>query len=178
MATGWRIYTSGDSSAPQLYGSSAGLVTVLDGVMAGYGSMAALGSSPGAGAWTTTYTATGKRVYRPSAGNQLYLRINDAAAGTGGAKEALIKGGESFSDIDTPTNPLPTTGQSSLTQNSLVVRKSATADSTTGRPWIIAGDDRTLYMFINSGDVANTYSMWMWGDFYSNVTSDAYRTII
>lgn len=179
MATGWRVYTSNDTSAPQLYGNNGGLLAVLDGVMAGYGSMAALGASPGAGAWATTFTATNKRVYRPSAGARLYVRFNDAGAGTGGAQEALIKGAESFSDIDTPTNPMPTTAQSSLTQNSLIIRKSATADGTTGRAWIVAGDDRTVMMFIATGDSANKYHFWYWGDFFSNGgSSDAYRVCV
>lgn len=178
MATGVQVYTSADSGAPQLYGDPGKLTDILDAVLVnGYGSRTAAGTA-GAGAWAISFTATNKRVYRPSAGNRLYLRVHDNATGTGGAKEALIRGAESWSDIDTPSGPMPTNAQSALTDNSLVVRKSATADATTARPWLIVADDRTVYMFAQTGDGTNSYFAWMWGDFYSELSSDNYRTMI
>lgn len=178
MATGVQVFTSGDTSAPQLYGAVGSLVTVLDAVLVnGYGSKNPAGYGAG-GAWGITHTATNKRVYRPSAGNRLYLRINDNGAGTGGAKEALARGAESWSDIDTPTAPMPTDAQSTLTDHSEVIVKSAVADSITARPWIILADDRTMMLFVKSGNIANNYFPFYWGDFFSYVNSDGYRTAI
>lgn len=179
MATGVDVFTSGDASAPQLYGSSGSLVAVLDACLVnGYGSKNPAGYG-GAGAWGITYTASGKRVYRPSAGNRFYVRVRDDAGGTGGAKEALIRGAEAWTDVDTVnTGPMPTDAQSALTDHSLIIRKSFTADSITGRPWIVAADDRTFYLFISTGDAANTYLGVMWGDIYSDLASDGYRTMI
>lgn len=173
MATGVTIYQSTDGSAPQLYGQVGGLITVLDACLInGYGAKAAAG-------WSTPYTGTNKKVYRPPTGaNQFYMRINDNGAGTGGAKEALIRSFETMSAVDTGTGGMPHSSQSTLTENSLVIRKSTTADGTTARPWLVAADDRTILMFIKSGDNANCYEAFYWGDFFSSLASDGYRTFL
>ena len=149
-----------------LTGQVGSLTTALD---------AALVTGQG---WTITFTATNKRVYRPAAGNQFYFRLDDTGAGTGGATEALIRGAESWSDIDTPNvNPFPSNAQSAVTAYSLVFRKSATADAT-NRPYIIYADDRTAILFVKSE--AGTYYMgpWYFGDVYSLVSGDLYRTVL
>lgn len=171
MATGVHEYKSTDASAPQLSGQAGKLTDLLDAILVnGYGALPAAG-------WAITFTATNKRVYRPAAGNRLYLRVHDNATGSGGAKEALIRGAESFSDVDTPTNPFPTAAQSALTDNSLIARKSNSADAT-ARPWISFADDRTLYLAVQTGDSAATYFTWMFGDFCSTLSADAWRTIL
>jgi hypothetical protein len=54
------------------------------------------------------------------------------------------------------------------------MRKSATADAT-ARPWILFADNRTFYLFVQTGDAASTYYGYMYGDFYSFVRNDIYN---
>lgn len=135
---------------------------------------------PGAG-WTIAYTGTNKRVYYngSAAISRRYLRVNDSAAGTGGAKEALVRGFTTIGDIDAVSNtgPFPTAAQSALTQSSLVWRKSATADTTT-RSWVVSFDDRMIQLFIISGDTAATYAPYTFGEYTSDIASDATASMI
>jgi hypothetical protein len=175
MATGVRLYKSTDTSAPTLTGQTGSLTTLLDAVLVnGYGSQSAAGSSPGAGAWTIPFTGTSQRAYRPAAGNQFYLSIIDNGPGAGTFKEARVVSYETMSALNTGTNPMPTVAQFST---GLVIRKSATADAT-ARPWICLADDRMLIFLAQTGDTASTYLGWMWGDFYSHLSGDGYRTAI
>jgi hypothetical protein len=79
-----------------------------------------------------------------------------------------------MTDVDTGTNPFPTVAQKA---NGLFVRKSATAD-TTVRSWKVFVDERTFYMFIQTGDIAGTYFGWAFGEIYSFKTNDPGRTIL
>lgn len=173
MSTGLTLYQSTDASAPVLTGQTGSLITLLDAVLKdGYGSKAAAGSSGGAGAWTKPFSASSKGAYRPAAGNQFYMNIDDAGPGAGTFKEARITGYETMSAISTGTNPLPTVAQAA---NGLFIRKSNTADAT-ARPWKIIADDRMILMFVQTGDSGSIWLPCMWGDFASNLSGDGYRT--
>jgi hypothetical protein len=162
------LYRSSDSSAPTLTGEVGSLVNVLDKcLVAGYGAKTAAG-------WTKPFTGTNKAVFRPGAGLQYYLRVQDDAPGAGGAKEARVRGFETMSDVDNGTNLFPTSAQQT---NGLFVRKSNTADAVT-RAWIVLADARTFYMFALTADVANTYFAWSFGEFYSLKTNDLGRMYI
>ena len=127
--------------------------------------------------WAITFTATNKRVYTP-VGARAGYRVDDTGAGTGGVREALIRGAEAWSDINTPSlNPFTTSAQSSLTANSLVLRKSAT---TTGnsRPYIVYADATTAILFIQSEATTYYLGPWYFGDTYSLVAGDAYRACL
>jgi hypothetical protein len=168
-------YASTDGSAPRVAGTAGDVTSLLDLILnaTGYGSQ-----TPVSPAWTIDKTGTNKRVYKQGAGCQFGYRINDAAAGTGGAKEALIRGAEVWTDIDTVSSgPFPTNAQSALTNNSLVMRKSVAAD-TTARVWKIFADSRTCYIFVQTGDLANTYFPSYFGDMYSYTPSDPYAASI
>lgn len=147
-----------------LTGQAGSLITALD---------AALVSGQG---WTTPYTGTNKKVYRPAAGNRFYYRVNDNGAGSGGLKEALIKGAESMSDVDTPINPFPSAAQCATTENSLVLRKSNSADAT-NRPYIIYADSKMFLMMVQTADASYTGFFYA-GDFCSVVLNDSYRSCI
>lgn len=129
--------------------------------------------------WTKAFTATNKRAYYMGSGcvARKYLRVNDAAAGTGGAKEALVRGFNTMSDIDTGTGPFPTAAQSALTQSSLVWRKSNTADGT-ARTWDAWADDRTLVIVIYAGDNANVCLLYYFGEYESSASSDTTAAIL
>jgi hypothetical protein len=147
-------------------GQVGSLITALDAILV-------TGQS-----WTKEFTGTNKAVYRAPSGNRFYLRVDDNGTGTGGAKEALIRGGEAMSDVDTFTlNPFPDATQSALTADSLVFRKSATADATT-RNYQIFADDRTVILVIKSEASTWWNGPWLFGDFYSVVASDGFRSCL
>lgn len=162
------IYRSTDASAPVLTGAVGDLVNLLDKcLVAGYGSKTAAG-------WTKPYTGTGTAVFRMGAGNQFYLDVNDNGPGAGTFRDARLRGYEAMTAVATGTGAFPTAAQLA---NGVFARKSATADAT-ARAWIVIADDRTVYVFMLAGDAAGTYTAFMFGDFYSVLTGDGYRTHI
>jgi hypothetical protein len=164
-------YLSTDGSAPTLNGTTGSLVTVLDAILVnGYGSKAAAG-------WSKVFSGTSKAVYRAPSGSRLYLRVQDDGPGAGTFREARITGYETMSDVDNGTGPFPTAAQGVGGIAMAVVRKSATADSTS-RAWIVEADARTINFFALTGDVASTYLAWSFGEFYSLVASDAYNCLL
>jgi hypothetical protein len=156
------IYKSTDTSAPSLTGQAGSLITLLDAVLVnGYGSKAAAG-------WAKSFSGTNQATYRPGAGTQFYLHVNDAAPST--AKEARVWGSETASAVLTGTNLFPTAAQQA---SGLFARKSTTADAT-ARVWVVGADDRTLHMFVATGDSASVYLGWSFGDFVK-LGTDAYN---
>ncbi len=127
----------------------------------------------GAG-WTEPYTGTNKAAFKNGGGCQMYLRVNDAGPGAGGAKEARVVGYETMSDVDTGTGLFPTAAQFA---NGLFCRKSASADAT-ARTYVLYADACTFYLFVLTGDIASTYFGMAFGEFYSLLPSDAYRNVI
>jgi hypothetical protein len=162
------IYRSYDASAPVLTGEVSKLVDLLDACLVnGYGAKAAAG-------WAITYTDTGKRVYRPGAGNQLYFRIDDNGPGAGTYKEARLRGYETMSDVDTGTGLFPTAVQAA---NGVFIRKSAAA-SATARDWIVIADSRTCYGFIQTADSPGVFYCFGFGDFYSLISGDGFNSFV
>jgi hypothetical protein len=164
----WTIYRSSDASAPALDGQAGSLITVLDGVLVtGYGTQPAAG-------WTKDYTGTNKATFRNGAGatSRKYYRVQDDGPGAGTTKEARIRGFDTMSDVDTGTNEFPTAAQQANAGGSLVVRKSAAATSTT-RTWMIAADDKTAILFIQSGDTAGRWFVTYFGETFSYKSADA-----
>jgi hypothetical protein len=82
-----------------------------------------------------------------------------------------------MSDIDTGTGPFPTNTQSTLFQNSEIIRKSASADTVT-RTWELWCDDRTFDLLIQTGDAANVWSLSTFGEYYSPVSVDTTASLI
>jgi hypothetical protein len=165
------IYKSTDASAPALDGTVGSLVNLLDKcLVTGYGAKAAAG-------WTKPYTGTNKAAFKQGTGsNGFYLRVQDDAPGAGGAKDTRITGYETMSDVDTGTGPFPTAAQGlGGVVAALNIRKSAASDAT-ARTWILAADARTFYIFILTGDIAGIYYSSMFGEIYSFISSDLYRT--
>lgn len=180
MATStFTIYRSTDGSAPSLTGNAGSLITVLDACLInGYGSKAA--PSP---AWTKPVaTASNITTYKPGAGAQMTLLVNDNAPNaTSLGKEAWGVGWESCAgvgaSVGTGTGQFPTPAQL-LTTGHVVIRKSS-ATGAAAIPWIVVADSYTFYLFAFTGDVANTYYMHAFGDIYSHKsTTDTYRGII
>src|SRR5260370_11351485 len=146
------IYRSSDGYASTLSGVAGSLISLLDAVLVnGYGAKAAAG-------WTKSFSGTNQATSRPSVGTQFYLHVNDAAPAT--AKDARFWGSETASAVLTGTALVPTVAQLA---SGLFARKSTTADATT-RTWLAAADGQTLHFFALTGDTANLYLGWSFGD--------------
>ena len=167
------IYKSNDASAPTLNGTAGSLVNVLYAcLVTGYG-------SKGAAGWAREFTGTNKAAFRASSGNRFRLLVDDT-----GTQEARLVAYETMTDVDTGTNPFPTTAQLS---GGIFCRKSNTADATT-RAWMVVASDVMVYVFIDSGSAstdwsaaptaANLSGCFGFGDFVSYKSGDTYNTII
>lgn len=143
-----------------------------------------------AGSWTAnplvaTLSVTGwsqpfavvsnEAAYQQGGGNQFFMNIDDDGPGAGTAKEARIRGFETMAGLADGTGLFPTTVQLA---NGLFIRKSVAADGM-DRPWYVLADDRTVYVFVATADgAAGRYFGFMFGDMFSLVTNDSYRTIL
>lgn len=167
------IYRSTDASAPVLTGQVGTLVALLDAcLVTGYGAKAAAG-------WTKPYTSTNAAAFRQGGtGIKMYLQVDDNAPnGTVGARQARVWGWEGMSAYGVSDSiissvhgsfPNYSGGEYSLW------RKSTTADAT-ARPWIVAADERTVHLYLKTGDHATGYWPFTFGDFYSYISDDDYR---
>lgn len=172
-----RFYQSTDASAPVLRGVAGDLIALLDAcLVTGYGAKAAAG-------WTKPFTGTNKAVFRMgTTGNTgFYLNVEDAAAGSGGAREAYMTGFQTMSAVATGTGQFPTGAQLPLgpaLSGAVVCRKSSTAD-TTARKWYLLADSSVFYLFVETGDfTVNPLCPFgfSFGDLYSiDDTADLYR---
>src|SRR5574337_1240501 len=137
-------YDSTDASAPSLTGTADSLRLLLKAVLVdGYGSKSAAG-------WTQPYTDTNKGAFKQGGGHQYYLRIDDSSA-----QMARVVGYKSMSDVDTGSEPFPTSAQFS---GGLYARKSITADST-ARPWKCwATDQAFILLMFNSITAYTSYA--------------------
>lgn len=127
--------------------------------------------------WGSPFQGTNGRTYRSelTSGVQHYYNVNDNGPGAGGAREARLYGAEVMSAFDTVTSGrFPTVVQFA---NGQFIRKSNTADAT-ARAWRVLMDEKTVYLFILSADVANDYMNHGWGEFFSLVSGDLYRSFV
>lgn len=149
-----------DPGAPELNGEVGSLIAVLD---------FALVTTAG---WTKQYTSTNAADYRQAAlgGNasRFYWHVDDNGPGAAVAKEARVRGYEAMTAYDTGTSPFPTAAQSA---NGFVIRKSTQADAT-GRPWLIGVDEKTCYLWIETGDTVGRWYDYAFGDIFTYKSSD------
>src|SRR3954452_17300348 len=103
--------------------------------------------------WTKAYGTFPQAAYRQPAGCRFYLQVDDSGPGSDGAKEARCIGWEAMTAYNTGLGQFPTAAQVAARA---VCRKSTTIDSVT-RAWIAFVDDRTVYLFVLSGDAAGNY---------------------
>lgn len=166
------VYSSNDASAPSLSGTANSLANLLNAcLVTGYGSKAAAG-------WAREFLGTNKAVFRAASGNRMRLRVDDT-----GTQEARVVGYETMTDVDTGTNPFPTTAQVS---GGMYVRKSDTADATV-RSWYMIATGILFHLFIDTGapsadpataGTAARSSGMTFGEFNSFKAGDTYNTII
>jgi hypothetical protein len=172
-ASQFTIYRSTDPSAPVLNGTAGSLLTVLDACLVnGYG------SKSGAG-WTKPFVNSGNiGCYQNSSlGTNFCLSINDNGPGAASFAEARMTGYESLTSVSTGGGQFPNgvAGQGVTPFGFVVYRKSNGATST-ARNWIVMADAYTFYIFCLTTDVANAYTAFAFGDFFSlKGVSDVYR---
>lgn len=169
------VYQSTDTSALTLNGTAGSFYALIKAIAIGT-SGTAYGSKPSLG-WTSVYdNGTNKIAIRSSSASspQPRFRFDDSGGGTGGARQCFLRGYAAMSDVDTGTGAFPTTGQSTP---GIVIRKSATADST-ARAWIIVGDARGMHVFIDHGASAGNFDHWYFGDITSAFPSDTYGSLV
>ena len=157
MATRTPTYYTGT-----ITGQNGTLITVLDAILV-----------TGEG-WTKTYSGTNKAVYTQASGNGFCLRVQDDGPGGGAAREAIVRGAESASDVDTLIDPFPTVAQ--VSDANCVWRKSNSADSTTRNYYCVA-DGNSFHLIVNFNGTSDIeiYSYFDTEPFY---TGDGYNTAI
>ena len=132
--------------------------------------------------WGSPFTGTNKAVYRAASGARHYLDVDDSSPdATANGRNVRVRGYETMTAVGTGTNLFPTTTQ---VTTCVGVVKSTTSDQV-ARPWIIIGDDKTFYLFIESAgtDPPNLGShTWTTGFFFGEILSalsgDLYRSIL
>lgn len=153
------VYRSSDLGAPVLSGSPGAFAAVLDAVLVdGYGSKAPL-------EWIRVFSDGHKRVYRNDTlvgASGYYIRFDDSDA-----TSCSVSAYETMTDVDTGTNvfsPTATTWPKSATAN------------TVARNWIIVGNERCVYFFVDSGgSVYSRNTGWFFGDFNAFGVTDIGR---
>lgn len=121
--------------------------------------------------WEKQYAGTNLAAYRSLniAATHAVLRVDDTVAQT-----ARVVGYESMADVNSGTNPFPTTAQQS---GGLYWVKSAAA-SATARDWIVVADSRFLYYMVATGGSLTACAVYCFGDGLSLKTGDAYSAAI
>ncbi len=148
------VFRSTDPGAPILTGTAGSFAALMDAVLVtGYGSGADTKTPLG---WERSFSDGAKRAYRNSlvdGGTGFYWRIDDSAA-----QYALCSGYHSMSGIDT--------GVDQFGGGANAWGKSITA-GTTPRGWVIVGNSRTVYVFLQNGNPASStsYAAYLVGDY-------------
>jgi hypothetical protein len=144
-------------------GQNGTLITLLDAVLV-----------TGEG-WAKEFSATNRAIYRPPAGSRFRLRVvDDGTITTDGAREALWRGCEVATAINTTTDNFPTTTQ--VANANCVVRKSNTADAT-DRDWYAIADDRFICLYIDYSSAGGQADAYMFGDCVPMFSGDNYAVI-
>ena len=106
-----------------------------------------------AAGWSKPYTGTNVAVFRSNnvAGTRQFLRVDDAAG-----VNAFVRGYEAMTDaVGTGQAAFPTVAQQS--GSGLFWLKSNTGSPATARPWVLIGDDRTFYLWVQTNVSATPF---------------------
>lgn len=148
------VYRSTDPGAPVLSGTPGSFAALMDAVLVtGYGT--GPDAKPGLG-WTRAFSDGHKRAYQnnlAAGGTGMFWRIDDS-----NAQYALSSGYHSMSSVDEGVDGFSMSGNS--------LGKSITAN-TVARNWVVVGNSRTLYVFIQNGAALNgtAYVGYVAGDY-------------
>lgn len=160
LNTEWRIATVPNSTTFTFATSGISNQTAT-------GTIAAKRSSAG---FSKTYSGTNLAAYRSDklTSSRLYLRVDDT-----GTTHARCVGYETMTDVNSGTNPFPTSAQ---INGGVYWIKSSSANSTI-RDWFLVSNGHISYLYIKP-TTDNYVVGHMFGDIISYVPSDAYNAII
>lgn len=122
--------------------------------------------------WEKTFSGTNKAVYRSTdlTSTRRYLRVDDT-----GTNNALARGYETMTDVDTGTGPFPTATQMT---SGWYWRKSDTAGSA-ARRWRLFGDASLFYLFPRWSYYTDYGAAWYrFGDAITFKAGDAYHCMV
>ena len=169
---------SSDAGAPTFTGAAGSVISLLDACLVnGYGSKTPLG-------WTKAFSGTNTAAYRQSGTtNNVYLRISDTNATLGWARCRMYG---AMTDVDTGTDPAPTEAQIA---GGMYLIKSGSGDTTTPRPWVVLGNEKSFYMWIGHNNTLtqgiyyqSAYNTcppaYFFGDFKSYLPGDQWNKVI
>lgn len=103
--------------------------------------------------WSKPFTGTNVAVFRSNnvAGTRDFLRVFDPAGSNAG-----VRGYEAMTDAaGTGQTPFPTVAQ--IANDGLLWPKSNTNSPATSRPWVLIGDDRTFYLWVQTSVAATPF---------------------
>jgi hypothetical protein len=113
--------------------------------------------------WTKPYTGTNKAVFRPSTGNQYFIRVDDTAT-----RHSTINVYETMTTVDDGTGVI----------GPCYWKKSDTA-STAARSWVLVGNSRAFYLCIAfASSYTDRHGINFFGDIISLKVNDIYNTAL
>lgn len=182
------IFIAGVDGAPQLYGTAGSLLDVLDWcLITGSGWIKPI---PNTSSFLAQPNTMSYACYQQPTGSGRVLFLNDGGPQSQALfREAWATGWESIVSLSASVtnsvgygvNPFPTSSQMTNMAPPFMhvnIRKSTTF-SAVARPWVLAADSRSFYLFVKTGD-QNSYFGFGFGDFYSFKSSsyDLYNCMI
>jgi len=131
--------------------------------------------------WTKDYTALARGIYRApaaSGGSRCYLEVIDNTPDvSNGAIVARVLGMETVTALGSGITPSSGSGLFANLVNETWL-KSASQVAFPQRIWVLFGDDRTFYLFVQAGTVTSAYHMYAFGDHRSLVAGDVTKGFI
>jgi len=162
-----RVYRSTDVGAPVLTGEVGSIVTLLnDCLVDGYSTYTPAG-------WVREYTGTNEIVFKEFNG-KMFLRVDDT--GSTAANKSRLSCFRSMSDVSTGSKPAIVPPCNSSVSSSVILFKSATANST-ARPWIVIADEKTIHVFVDQSS-SGKYTVFSFGEYYSYIPENDQNIII
>jgi hypothetical protein len=121
--------------------------------------------------WEKSFSAATAAAYRSAdvTGTQMFLNVSNDVGSQGALN---VRGYENMTAVNTGTGAFPTTGQ----QATWVWARTGFNP----RPWIVFGDNKTIYVLrqnVDSGNLASG-SLYGFGDFVSYKAVDPYRCLM
>ncbi len=169
-----RVYTSADTGAPVLTGSTAGdLINLLTKCLVdGYGSKAGAG-------WTKPFTAANRAAFKTGAGSRgRYLYVDDTRSTSSYA--ARVYGMDVMTGIDAGEGRFPS---NDVYPGGMYWHVHYTGSTSMGRPWVIVASEKIMYLYLqnypDAGSSNTQYREFYWfGDYDAFSPANTYNTII
>lgn len=163
-------YRSSDAGAPVLNGTTGnGFVNLLTTCLTGTGT--AYGSLPKKG-WTLLFSGANKAVFRTVDGFAC-LRVVHDGTGAGGFREAIVRGAESATGVDTLVDAFPTVAE--VADSACVWRASDSLDAT-ARTWELVADENWFILSVQYGTA--TADMYVFGRYSPSRSANSWPYII